>query len=128
KIYIKSRAQLQDLLGALEVYSPIASHHKYHNNYDYNKSIYLVNLEDHLDNGFLLVKESDELVSPISVLFYQLYESESELTAELQRLKDKIQCVVGSGKKQVPFGSAQNPEPWEYADEVDTLAFLLKLT
>ncbi|TXE12224.1 acyl-CoA reductase [Algoriphagus aquimarinus] len=127
KIYIKSKAQLQDLLGALEVYAPIASHHKYHNNYDYNKSIYLVNLEDHLDNGFLLLKESDALVSPISVLFYEVYESEKLLSEKLQELEPKIQCVVGNGAERVPFGTAQNPEPWEYADGVDTMAFLQEL-
>ncbi len=127
KIFVKSKDQLQDLLGALEVYSPIASHHKYHNNYDYNKSIYLVNLEEHLDNGFLLLKESEDLVSPISVLFYELYENETELAEKLDGLKAKIQCVVGVGSDRVPYGSAQNPEPWEYADEVDTMDFLLKL-
>lgn len=127
KIYVKSKDQLQDLLGALEVYSPISSHHKYHNNYDYNKSIFLVNLEEHLDNGFLLVKESEDLVSPISVLFYELYENEAQLTEKLDGLKARIQCVVGAGAGKIPFGSTQKPEPWEYADEVDTLAFLLEL-
>lgn len=127
KIYVKSKDQLQDLLGALEVYSPVGSHHKYHNNYDYNKSIYLVNLEDHLDNGFLLVKESEELVSPISVLFYEVYENEAQLAEKLTGLKAKIQCVVGLDADRVPFGTAQTPEPWEYADDVDTMTFLLGL-
>ncbi|SFT91727.1 Acyl-CoA reductase (LuxC) [Algoriphagus locisalis] len=127
KIYVKSEDQLQDLLGALEIYSPIGSHHKYRNNYDYNKSIYLVNLEDHLDNGFLLLKESEDLVSPISVLFYEVYSGEEELAEKLASLKGKLQCVVGNAEGCVPFGTAQTPEPWEYADEVDTMAFLLKL-
>lgn len=127
KIYVKTKDQLQDLLGALEVYSPISAHHKYHNNYDYNKSIYLVNLEEHLDNGFLLLKESENLVSPISVLFYEVYENETILAEKLNGLKAKIQCVVGIGSERIPFGSAQSPEPWEYADDVDTMAFLLDL-
>jgi len=128
KIYVKSVDQLQDLLGALEIYSPTALHHKYHNNYDYNKSIYLVNLEKHLDNGFLLLKECQDLVSPISVLFYEVYESEELLNEKLQELESKIQCVVGNGIGRVPFGTAQNPEPWEYADGVDTMTFLLELS
>ncbi|WPR73626.1 acyl-CoA reductase [Algoriphagus sp. NG3] len=127
KIYLKSATQLQALLDALEIYAPIGAHHKYHNNYDYNKSIYLVNLEDHLDNGFLLLRESNELVSPISVLFYELYEDEMQLSEKLEGMKEKIQCIVGNGAGRVPFGTAQNPEPWEYADEVDTMAFLLSL-
>lgn len=128
KLYVKSADQLQDLLGALEIYSSVASHHKYHNNYDYNKSIYLVNLEKHLDNGFLLLKECEDLVSPISVLFYEVYETNEQLQEKLDGLRKKIQCVVGSGAENIPFGSTQNPEPWDYADEVDTVAFLLELS
>src|SRR5690606_4133216 len=112
----------------LEVYSSVGSHHKYRNNYDYNKSIYLVNLEKHLDNGFLLLKESEELVSPISVLYYELYDNEEHLSKKLEGLKGKIQCLVGSQSGKIPFGTAHNPEPWEYADAVDTITFLQGLS
>lgn len=131
KIYIKSESQLQDLLRSLEVYSSVANHHKYHNNYDYNKSIYLVNSEKHLDNGFLLVKESADLVSPISVLYYEIYNSKEELKMRLEPLKNKIQCIVSDPNYwpgAISFGNAQNPEPWEYADQVDTLQFLIELS
>jgi hypothetical protein len=130
KVYLKSENQLQQLLDNLEGFSFVANHHKYHNNYDYNKSIYLVNTEKHLDNGFLLVKESKELVSPISVLYYEIYESQEALSQTLAGLKDKIQCVVGNPEAlegAISFGNAQNPMPWDYADEVDTLQFLIDL-
>ncbi|MBN3583510.1 acyl-CoA reductase [Algoriphagus aestuarii] len=131
KVYLKSENQLQQLLDNLEEFSFVGNHHKYHNNYDYNKSIYLVNNEKHLDNGFLLVKESNELVSPISVLYFELYESEEALFETLESLKEKIQCLVGNPEAiqgAIPFGNAQNPMPWDYADEVDTLQFLISLT
>ncbi|UZD24028.1 acyl-CoA reductase [Algoriphagus halophytocola] len=130
KLYVKSEENLQLLLHALEMYSGIAAHHKYHNNYDYNKSIYLVNGEKHLDNGFLLLRESEDLVSPISVLNYELYQDLDQLYKSLDANASKIQCMVGNPdyiKGAVPFGAAQHPEPWDYADGVDTLAFLLKL-
>lgn len=130
KIFVKSKDQLGDLLDALEGYASIANHHKYHNNYEYNKSIYLVNNEPHLDNGFLILKESIELVSPISVLYYEIYDSKNDLLNKLESIKEKIQCIVadstywGGG---VSFGCAQQPEPWDYADEVDTMEFLIGL-
>ncbi|WP_373397776.1 acyl-CoA reductase [Algoriphagus halophilus] len=130
KIFVKSKDQLGDLLDALEGYASIANHHKYHNNYEYNKSIYLVNNEPHLDNGFLILKESIELVSPISVLYYEIYDSKNDLLNKLESIKKKIQCIVadstywGGG---VSFGCAQQPEPWDYADEVDTMEFLIGL-
>lgn len=130
KIYVKSEEELTRLLDALNSFSDQVSLHKFHNNYEYNKSIYLVNTEKHLDNGFLILKESQELVSPIAVVYYELYSSEQELKEKLDSLESKIQCVVANPEKwegAVAFGKAQSPEPWDYADGVDTLDFLIKL-
>jgi len=130
KIFIQSKDQLQHLLDSLEIFSSITGHHKYVNNYDYNKSILLVNREDHLDNGFLLVRESSEMVSPISVLFYEIYTDLDQLKAKLDEMKDDIQCIVSNSESIqgcVPFGGAQQPDAWDYADGVDTLSFLEKL-
>jgi hypothetical protein len=109
----------------------VGNHHKYFNNYEYNKSIYLVNRTPHLDNGFLLLKESTDLVSPIGVLFYEIYSEAHELKTKLKDLDSKIQCVVGNPAMDlpgiVPFGQTQCPQPWDYADGVDTLQFLSSL-
>lgn len=130
KIYIKDPAQLQEFLGAIEVFNSVASHHKYNNNYDYNKAILLVNREDHLDNGFLIVKESTSLVSPIAVLFYECYRDDAHLNELIEESSSKIQCIVskdGGFKGSIPFGTAQQPELSDYADGVDTLNFLSQL-
>lgn len=130
KIFIKSKGQLQDLLDSLEIYSSVSAHHKYVNNYDYNKSILLVNREEHLDNGFLLLRESSDLISPISVLFYEIYTDFDKLLVKLDGINDQIQCVVSNSNAIsgcVPFGRAQHPEVWDYADGVDTLRFLEQL-
>jgi hypothetical protein len=128
KVFVKNQGQLTDLLDALEPFSWVANHHKYFNNYEYNKSIYLVNRTPHLDNGFLLLKESTDLVSPIGVLFYEIYSEEQELKTKLKDLDTKIQCVVGNPAMDlpgiIPFGQTQCPQPWDYADGVDTLQFL----
>lgn len=128
KVFVKNLAQLTHLLEALESFAWVANHHKYFNNYEYNKSIYLVNRTPHLDNGFLLLKESSDLVSPIGVLFYEIYSDDQELKTKLQDLNSKIQCVVGSPALDVTgiisFGQTQCPLPWDYADGVDTLHFL----
>lgn len=130
KIFIKSKEQLQHLLDSLEVFSEVMNHHKYLNNYDYNKSILLVNREDHLDNGFLLVRETTELVSPISVLFYEIYADLDQLQVRLDEIKENIQCIVSNPdyyEGAVSFGKAQEPEVWDFADGVDTLRFLQDL-
>jgi hypothetical protein len=115
---------------SIEAYQPIINHHKYNNNYDYNKSIYLVNSDKHFDNGFLLVKEDERLASPLAVLFYEYYDDLASAEAKLEQESDKIQCIVSTAPLQVKnqvvvFGQSQQPALWDYADNVDTMAFLL---
>lgn len=108
----------------------LLDHHKYQNNYDYNKSILLVNRVPHFDNGFMLVQQSQGLVSPISVLFYDTFSSLTDLRQKLNAIKDKTQVVVSAHgwlEGSIPFGEAQRPMVWDYADGVDTLNFLQKL-
>lgn len=127
KVYVPKGYELPRLIDALLGYEKVLDHHKYRNNYDYNKSIYLVNKEPHLDSGFFLMRESEELVSPISVLFYEYYNSPAELDLVLATNSEKIQCVVSANawyEGSLPLGKAQNPEHWDYADGVDTLEFL----
>jgi hypothetical protein len=117
---------------AIEPYQPIINHHKYNNNYDYNKSIYLVNRDKHLDNGFLLVKEDERMVSPLAVLFYEQYEDINAVQALLTRENGNIQCIVSVvsltvSNQAVDFGKSQQPALWDYADGIDTMDFLTKL-
>lgn len=101
---------------------------KYHNNIDYNKSIYIINRIPFLDGGTFLLKEDDGLQSPISVTFYQKFKDLSEVEKYIETNNESIQCVVSPKVKGgVAFGEAQNPKVWDYADKVDTLEFLLSL-
>ncbi|MFY0652338.1 MAG: acyl-CoA reductase [Cyclobacteriaceae bacterium] len=125
KLLVPEDYDFQFFLDSLAEYDFIGDHHKYRNNYDYNKSIYLVNGEPHLDSGFLLLKESSDIVSPISVLFYEKYVDSGQLSVYLRENKEKIQCVVGDG--YIPFGRAQQPGVEDYADGVDTMEFLCQL-
>lgn len=98
---------------------------KYGNNYDYNKTIHLLNLESFLDNNFLLLKESDNLFSPLAMLFYHYYSTNKEIESYIQLHHDSIQCVVGHN--YLPFGTAQCPSLSDYADNVDTMVWLNNL-
>ncbi|NIJ54259.1 acyl-CoA reductase [Dyadobacter arcticus] len=112
--------------------STFLHHHKYFNNYEYNKSIFLINRVPHLDNGFLMITEGDALVSPISVLHYHPYETIDEVEAQLSDMQDKIQCVIGNVSLHLPgsldFGSSQQPGLSDYADSIDTMQFLAELS
>ncbi|SOD80210.1 aldehyde dehydrogenase family protein [Spirosoma fluviale] len=106
------------------------NNHKYQNNYDYNKSIYLINAVPHLDNGYLLLTENDALVSPISVLYFQTYKTQDDATAWLSNHAHQIQVVAsaqGWYPGSVAFGQTQCPGLNDYADGVDTMEFLKEL-
>jgi hypothetical protein len=130
KLMVPDNYSFDEFFKAIESYSYMLDHHKYQNNYDYNKSILLVNQSTHLDNGFLLLSESEQLVSPISVLYYQTYTNAPDLKNKLATIRDKIQVVVSSAgwyPDSIAFGQAQCPAVWDYADGVDTMAFLQSL-
>ena len=64
KIYFPEGYDVKELFEAISSFESAMDNHKYKNNYDYHKSIYLINKTKHLDTGFLLWHETDELVSP----------------------------------------------------------------
>ncbi len=103
----------------------VINNHKYANNYDYNKAIYLLNQEALLDNNFVLLKESDQLFSPLSVIHYHYYNDFSEVDQFLEKHRPEIQVVVG--KSFIPFGQTQRPSLDDYADGIDTMKFLNEL-
>jgi hypothetical protein len=84
-------------------------------------------MNKHLDNGFLLVKEDEDLASPLAVLYYKEYDDIRMLEQELTEKSEHIQCIV-SGMKlaldSVALGESQQPKLWDYADGIDTMAFL----
>jgi len=131
KLYVPAAYNFMALLEAFDIYKDrLSMHNKYMNNYEYNKSIFLIDRVPHLDTGFCLLKEDIAIASPISVLFYEYYKDTADVLNSIAAKRDKIQCLV-AGKKltdfTVPFGKSQQPELWDYADGVDTLEFLSNL-
>ena len=127
KVYVPENYDFKAFFEAIQPYEKVRDNHKYVNNYDYNKSIYLVNKVPHEDNGFLLATPSLQLVSPISVLYYEAYSNTEDLNANIGEAHEKIQCIVsdkGWFKNSFPFGKAQEPALDDYADGVDVMRFL----
>ncbi len=129
KLYIPDYYDITKLIDTFEPWSFVINQHKYANNYTYNRAIYLMNQDPFLDNNFLLLKESESLHSPISVLYYERYSDQNTLLNSLSRKAEQIQCVVTNVKYKdsVPFGETQNPRLEDFADGVDTMKFLLKM-
>ena len=125
KIFIPREFNTDRLFEAIVGYGEIVNHHKYANNYDYNRTIYMMNSIPFLDNNFCIFKEDEGLFSPLSVFFYQRYDKKEEVTQFLETHKDSIQTVVGSGFQ--PLGKAQLPAIDDFADGIDTMDWLVKI-
>lgn len=128
KLFVPKNYSLSTLSDHWLKFEKVIHHHKYANNYDYQKAIMMINKTSFLDNGFILLTQSDKIVSPIAVLYYDFYNSDKDLEEKITGASEKIQCVVGDAHLcNVPFGQAQMPELHDYADQVDILKFLIAL-
>lgn len=125
QLFIPQDFELARFFEGIFPYSDIVNHHKYANNYDYNKAIFLMNREEILDNGFLLLKESGDLHSPLGMLYYTRYTDKKEVHDFITSQQENLQAIVG--RDYIPFGKAQAPELWDYADGIDTMEWLREL-
>ena len=108
-------------------YKDIINHHKYANNYEYNRAIYLLNAVKFWDNNFVMLKEDESLFSPLSVLNFSRYENIEEVRNFVKENEANIQAIVSKkelGFDSINLGEAQNPGLETYADNVDTMQFL----
>lgn len=129
KLFVPKDYKFDAFFNGVYEWHPIIHQNKYANNYDYNKAVYLMSEFNLLENGFLMLKEDDNYGSPIATLFYEYYNDIDDLKSLLNEKMNTIQCVVSKGvtKDSVAFGQTQHPHLWDYADNVDTIAFLLKI-
>jgi hypothetical protein len=130
KVFVPRGYDLSKLFEALEKFSYVTGHNKYMNNYQYYRSVYLLNKIPHSDNGFLILKQDETYHSPVGVLYYEHYSSTDTLIQKLNLDRDLLQCIVSDdieGVSTIPFGKAQFPGLWDYADNINTIDFLINL-
>src|SRR5690606_1626820 len=79
KLFVPQGYDIARFFEGITQFSDIINHHKYANNYDYNKAIYLVNGDKHYDNGFLLIKPDQRTASPLAVVSLEEYSNREAL-------------------------------------------------
>lgn len=124
QLYVPQGYDFIPLLDTLRKYEHFMDFHKYKHNFDYHLALLIMGNKYYMNNDTVVMTENVSPFSPVSQLHYQYYQNPAELTGLLQGNPD-IQCVVGHG--QIPFGQAQRPGLTDYADGVDTMAFLVGL-
>lgn len=131
KIYVPVDYDFTDLLEVFHAWKAYQNHTKWKNNFDYNFALLTLNQEDFLHNGAVILRQSDELASHIAGLYYEEYLDNSLLEIQLQERAEEIQLIVARPDlldlPTFDFGQAQRPGLRDYADGVDTMAFLAEL-
>ncbi len=124
KIMVPQGYDFIPLLQSFNKYNYLADFSMYKNNYDYNLALLIMNNKLYMSNDSIILTESDVPFSPVSQLHYSFYDPQyppQEIVIE----NEAVQCIVGNSF--IPFGEAQSPGLFDYADGVDTMAFLLSL-
>ena len=130
KIYIPEGYEVGKLDRPFKNHGHIIEHNKYANNYYYNRALLLMNSERFRENGFIIMKETADLVSPVSVIFYEYYRDLAQLEQKLRSDEEKLQCIVsksGHILNGTEFGATQRPQLQDYADNINTLRFLSEM-
>lgn len=128
-LFLPENYDFKPLFDTWEAFSGLIHHNKYANNYNYHKALLLMNLDPHMDTGFLLLKEKKEIYSPVGMLNYSFYDELTEVKDAIAKHADAIQCVCSGipELQAVPLGSAQKTTLMDYADNVDTVDWLCKV-
>lgn len=128
KLYVPDGYDFTSLLEVFHRWKDYQNFSKWKNNFDYNFALLTLNKEAFLHNGAIILRESTELASHIAGLYYEHYANLTAGTQVLRKRATQIQLVVARPDLlDLPifdFGQAQQPALNDYADGVDTLAFL----
>ena len=119
-----------DMGNAFQKYSDLIDNHKYANNFNYQYTMLAMNRTIHINFGNCLLVEKEALHSPISVINYRYYDNLDEVSQFIEINKNEIQCVVCKNncvKNSIFPGETQKPSLTDYADNIDTIKFLLNL-
>ena len=127
KIFVPTGYDISQLKNKFNKYNYIINHNKYSNNYNYQKTIKIMNNEVFTDCDYFLMSQSKEINPPISVIYYDYYDDLSQVCDLIKEKRNQIQCIVADLqiKNSIRFGEAQDPKLDQYADNSDTINFLL---
>lgn len=123
KLYVPPDYNFSALLQALNKYEHYEDFHKYKHNYDYQLALLMMGNKFYMTNGTILLSQNQSMFTAVSQVNYEFYNNKEEL--EPLKNNADVQCIVG--RNALPFGKAQQPSLFDYADGADTMKFAMSL-
>lgn len=84
-LFVPQDYDFQPLLSAFAKWEHIKHHARYFNNYEYWKSACIIGKTPCIDNGFVILRKSDDYNPHVAEIFYHEYESLSEIMTNFQK-------------------------------------------
>jgi len=125
-VFLPAGTSIESLIRAIGDYSDWDPNPMMADNVRFQKARYGMLNQPFIETAKLLLCENASLHSPIGTLHYSFYPDPRLLEQQLTSLSGELQCIVGT--RHTPFGQAQKPGLLDYADQVDTIRFLITLT
>jgi hypothetical protein len=128
-IWLPEDYDIRPLLKVWAPYEALMMHHTYKNNLDYQRTLYLMNTVPLVDCDFLNMVDATAPASPISCLHLARYSNPENIRSWIDQHSEALQCIVNfeGYANSVGAGEAQQPGLTDYADGIDTMAFLQQL-
>lgn len=124
QLFVPRNYDFMPLLTVLKKYAHFTDFHKYKHNFDYHLALLIMGNRYYMSNESIILTENSSAFSPVSQVHYQFYDDRKKLEEALSANQD-LQCIAGHG--HLAFGMIQSPALTDYADGVDTMAFLSSL-
>lgn len=128
-LWIPKTYDIRPMLKVWAQFDELMMHNTYKNNLDYQRTLYLMNGVPLVDCDFVNMVDNFNPASPVSCLHLARYEHVDEIKLWITEHEDSLQCMVNfpGYPNSVGFGEAQHPGLSDYADGIDTMAFLANL-
>lgn len=128
QILVPDGFDLDRLANATNDFTSFRQHALFMDNYDYRRTLLLMNGVEHLATDVLLFVPDDRLHAALATVHVRRHDTPDEVDDVLIDHRGDLQTVVGRAEGRwtaTPFGQAQRPALSDYADGEDTLDFLL---
>ena len=79
KIFVPRDYDITKLFPHFDLFQDCVNHNLYKDNYDYNRTLLLMNLDKHLANDFVIVKEDESMHSRLATVHYAFYDKPEEV-------------------------------------------------
>ena len=120
----------ESLMKSFSYYSVIKNNARYFNNYEFNKSACLIDGIEFYDNGFLILRPSNNIASPISVIHYKEYSTINEMMNFIDDNKLSISAVTCKDSflsDSVAFGCSQKLDYDRFLRDKNEIDFVFNL-